>query len=98
MPKVDNCRNGCGAQVYVKQDVDGKWKPYVAGTDDLHDCPNSEWNKKKQQGDSYRTPKTNSISDFEARVLDELDLIKRKLDAIYSGRAFNDTTGDEMED
>jgi len=90
MPKIQACRNGCGTNIFVKEDTDGKFKPYDANTQELHDCPNSEWNKKKQQGESYRTPKESSISDFEARVLDKLEIVERKLDAIYSGRAFND--------
>jgi hypothetical protein len=95
MPKVDACRNGCGTQIFVKQDADGKWKPFDARTNELHDCPNSEYNKKKQQGDSYRTPKPSSMSDFESRVLDKLDMVEKKLDAIYSGRAFRNE--DELE-
>ena len=70
--------------------MDGKFKPFDASTNQLHDCPNSEWNKKKQQGEAYRTPKPNAITDFEARVLDKLELLERKLDAVYSGRAFQD--------
>ncbi len=95
MPKIQPCRNGCGTEIFVKEDVDHKFKPYDARTEQLHDCPNSEYNKKKQQGEAYRTPKTSSLNDFESRVLDKLELLERKLDAIYSGRAFTDN-GEEM--
>ena len=97
MPKIQACRNGCNTQIYVKEDQDGKFKPFDAQTNQLHDCPNSEWNKKKQQGEAYRTPKPNAISDIEARILEKLDIIERKIDAVYSGRAFQDEQ-DEDED
>ena len=82
------CKYGCNTEIAVKQTPEG-WRPFEQDGK-MHDCPKSPYNQKKLQGDSYRTPKESSISDFEARVLDKLEIVERKLDAIYSGRAFND--------
>ena len=91
MPKVDDCRNDCGVRVFVKQDPnDGKWKPYEEQTGQLHDCPKSPYNLKKQQGEAYRTSKPNVTSDFENRVLSLLETINQKVDSIISGRSFEE--------
>ncbi len=87
------CKYGCNTDIVVKQTPEG-WRPFETDGK-MHDCPKSPYNQKKQQGESYRTPKESSISDFEAAVLDKLELIVRKVDAIYSGRAFNDQEGNE---
>ncbi len=88
MPKIQPCRNGCGTEIFVKEDVDHKFKPYDARTEQLHDCPNSEYNKKKQQGEAYRTPKENVTSDIEQRILSLLETLNDKVDSIISGRSF----------
>ena len=91
MPKVDDCRNECGVRVFVKQDPnDGKWKPYEEQTGQLHDCPKSPYNQKKQQGEAYRTPKSNQLDDFQQRVLSLLETINQKVDSIISGRSFEE--------
>ncbi len=86
MVKVQPCRNGCGMQIVVKEDIDGKWKPYLAETGVLHDCPNSEFNKQKQQGDQYRTPKPNVLSDVENGLIGRVEKLERQVAAIISGR------------
>ena len=55
MSRVQKCRNGCGTDIQVMQDLEGsgKWKPYEQdenGEPKLHDCPKSPYNLKKQQG------------------------------------------------
>ena len=97
MPKIQACRNGCNTQIYVKEDDDGKFRRPFESDGKMHDCPKSPYNQKKLQGDAYRTPKPNAISDIEARILEKLDIIERKIDAVYSGRAFQDEQ-DEDED
>jgi hypothetical protein len=59
------------------------------------DFPNSEYNKKKQQGESYRTPKTPSLDDFQTRILSLLETINDKVDSIISGRSFEGTELEE---
>ena len=97
------CKYGCNTEIAVKQ-TPGGWRPFEQDGK-MHDCPKSPYNQKKLQGDSYRTPKDTSLTDIEQKLLssneeirEKLELVIRKLDAIYSGRAFNDTIGDEMED
>ena len=98
MPKVDDCRNECGVRVFVKQDPnDGKWKPYEEQTGQLHDCPKSPYNLKKQQGEAYRTPKTSSLTDIEQALLENDRLIikqneemKEMLKSVLSGRSFEE--------
>ena len=47
MVKIQSCRNKCGTMIYVAQH-EGKWKPFDSVTNQLHDCPNSEYNKQNQ--------------------------------------------------
>lgn len=48
MPKIQECRNGCGRYIVVQEDPQsGKWKPYdcddVGNPIDLHNCPNNPY-------------------------------------------------------
>jgi hypothetical protein len=60
MPKIQQCRNGCGSYITVLEH-DGKWKPFDVDEDgevlDLHNCPNSPYN---QQG-GVKTGQTSYI-------------------------------------
>lgn len=52
--RVQECRNGCGADIVLKEDQ-GKWKPYdydeqAGDAFKLHNCPNSDYNQKKTGG------------------------------------------------
>jgi hypothetical protein len=85
---LQQCRYGCNTMIEVKQTPEG-WRPFE-DNGDMHDCPKSPYNQKKQQGDSYRTPKGSALSDFETRVLNEMENMNKKLDSIISGRSFVD--------
>ena len=80
------CIYKCNTMIEVRNTPEG-FRPFEqSGT--MHDCPNSEYNKKKQQGDTYRTPKLTVMSDFENRILSLLETINKKVDSIVSARAF----------
>ena len=45
------CNNDCGKKIEVRR-VDQKWIPFEE-SGEIHDCPNSEYNKKKRNDDLY---------------------------------------------
>lgn len=63
--KIQPCRNGCKKLITVQMD-DGKWKPFEVDSEgnptELHNCPNSDYNKKQQSGGSNTNTGTSSSS------------------------------------
>ena len=74
--------------IEVKQTSEG-WRPFEE-SGKMHNCPKSPYNQKKQQGEAYRTPKSNQLDDFQQRVLSLLETINQKVDSIISGRSFEE--------
>ena len=80
------CIYKCNTMIEVRNTPEG-FRPFEqSGT--MHDCPNSEYNKKKQQGESYRTPKSSLLTDFEEKSLTNDEEIKTMLRTLLSGRSF----------
>lgn len=74
MSRVQKCRNGCGTDIQVMQDLEGsgKWKPYEQdenGEPRLHDCPKSPYNLKKQQSATAPQQEESSV---QYQILQEL--------------------------
>jgi hypothetical protein len=81
----------CGEQIHwddrITSPTSGKKIPLQGlEGEDKHNCPNSEFTKRNQQGESYRTPKESSITDFERKSLANDQEMISMLRAIMTGR------------
>ena len=92
MGKVQQCRNGCNKLITVQLD-DGKYKPFevdLSGNPtQLHNCPNSEYNKQQGQGGQVtRTQQPQVATDkpsLEAILLNQIS------QSITEGKNINTT-------